>query len=152
MSLYLTGSHKWSAVLESNSHTPKSYRDNAWKHFINYNWLPDDDIKRSFKSKGYGLFNEKFWNEFKDSFSNPYLFPLHAEDLSNLPHTYIHSCQHDPLRDDSFFFAHRLNKSKVKVSHDNLQICFHGWINSISHLDTALHQLQDIVGYIKLHV
>ena len=73
------------------------------------------------KATGWGLsadtirfFNAQ-WVPDKARWSDPGVSPLHAPDLSGLPSALIVTAEHDPLRDESEAYAHRLREAGVEV-------------------------------------
>ena len=57
------------------------------------------------------------WNQLKDVMLDPYVAPLMAEDLSNLPQPLVYTVEQDVLRDEGFLYAHRLREAGNKVEH-----------------------------------
>lgn len=47
---------------------------------------------------------------------SPYVSPLLAEDLSDLPETYVISAEYDPLRDDGELYVRRLREAGVQAT------------------------------------
>ena len=74
-------------------------------------------------------YESTIWPSIKDKFEDPDLCPLLAKEevFQGLPDVYISTCQYDPLRDEGFFYVNRLRNAGVKVIHDHLNVCFHGW-------------------------
>ena len=73
------------------------------------------------KAAGWGLdaevirfFNSQ-WVPDRSRWSDPGVSPLHAPDLSGLPKALIVTAEHDPLRDESEAYAHRLRDAGVEV-------------------------------------
>ena len=73
------------------------------------------------KAAGWGLdaetirfFNSQ-WVPDRTRWSDPGVSPLHAPDLSGLPKALIVTAEHDPLRDESEAYAHRLRDAGVEV-------------------------------------
>ena len=44
--------------------------------------------------------------------ANPYARPVIADDFSNLPPAYVHTAQHDPIRDDGEIYADKPRRRK----------------------------------------
>jgi acetyl esterase len=56
---------------------------------------------------------------------HPYASPLRARDLSGLPPTLIITAGFDPLRDDGWAYAKRLQRTDVPVTHSNYETMPH---------------------------
>jgi acetyl esterase len=80
----------------------------------------DTESYREFNN-GFGLdrdlmiwFGNYYVNNEEDA-KNPYVSPLRAEDLANLPRAYVIVCENDVLRDEGLAYAKRLIEAGVKV-------------------------------------
>lgn len=83
---------------------------------------------------------------------DPYVSPLFAENLTNLPPAYMLVAEFDPLRDDGLLYTDRLKKAGVKV---NLSYCKghpHGFMapkHSILSFQGADKEWEKIYTYLK---
>ncbi|UNK39165.1 alpha/beta hydrolase [Shinella sp. H4-D48] len=60
----------------------------------------------------------------------PHAFPLHAQDLSGLPATFITGAYFDPLRDDARAYAARLALAGVPVEFREEKQMIHAWLRA----------------------
>jgi acetyl esterase len=60
--------------------------------------------------------------------SDPYLFPLSAQDLSGLPSTLLLTAEFDPLRDGGIAYARELADANVAVEHVHAKDQMHGFL------------------------
>ena len=88
------------------------------------------------------------WNDIKHIFTNPYFAPLMADSLEGLPEAYIFSAQYDVMRDDSFWYAERLRKDKVKVIHHHAENGFHGMF-FMHQVPAAKERYWNVIEYLK---
>ena len=73
--------------------------------------------------------------KFESGLSDPYNFPLMADDLRRLPPSYVQASEYDTLRDDALIFARRLQQSGTRVTLDYQQ---HGWHGNIMFAETPM--------------
>ena len=69
--------------------------------------------------------------------ADPYLFPLHAADLSGLPAALIVTAEFDPLRDEGRAYAERLRAAGAAVEHLHLDDQMHGFLMQEATIDRA---------------
>ncbi len=68
---------------------------------------------------------------------DPYIFPLRAQDLSNLPPALIINADHDVLLDEGAAYAERLKQAGVPVQHTIYPGIIHTFINLRGQLDQS---------------
>ena len=68
---------------------------------------------------------------------NEYAAPLLARDLSGLPSATVITAGFDPLRDEGFAYADRLDETGVAVEHEHFEGMIHGFINLIDMVDRS---------------
>ncbi|XP_053137314.1 arylacetamide deacetylase-like 3 [Hemicordylus capensis] len=107
------------------SHVPEDMKI-KWK-----SWINPDHIPKRFKSRGYKPppptpFSPKVLEQCKECFETTFS-PLLAEDdiISQLPETYILTCEYDVLRDDGLLYKKRLEDAGVGVTWEHLEDAFH---------------------------
>lgn len=88
--------------------------------------------------KGFGLdrdlmiwFGDHYVNNVDDT-RNPLASPLLAEDVSNLPPTYVITAENDVLRDEGLAYADRLKEAGVKVETTCEQGLVHGYFTNMA--------------------
>ena len=108
-------SDEWKKLLK-NQHTPDSIRNSPYADYVSHDLLPTSCFFDGYvpNTKAADA-DEKLWRELRDVFLNPYFAPLMADNLSELPHTYIITCKYDPLRNDGILYAKRLEQHGVDV-------------------------------------
>jgi acetyl esterase len=75
--------------------------------------------------------------------ANPYASPLRAPDLSGLPPAYVITAEFDPLREEGFAFAHRLQDAKVPVEHRHYASQIHAFFTFVNVLEDADRAVAD---------
>ncbi len=63
-----------------------------------------------------------------DPYRDPYLFPLGAPDLRELPPALVMTAEFDPLRDEGIAYAERLVAAEVEVEHVHAEDQMHGFL------------------------
>ncbi|HJZ46626.1 MAG TPA: alpha/beta hydrolase [Roseiflexaceae bacterium] len=93
-----------------------------------------------------------FWNHYIHSntdLNRPYLCPLRAKSLANLPPALIVTANYDPLRDEGKKYAERLEEAGVTVTYKNYEGMMHGFllqpsvgagVSAISEIATTLRR------------
>ncbi|KAM9299035.1 uncharacterized protein PAF06_016032 [Gastrophryne carolinensis] len=120
-------------------------------------WINDDNISENFKTRGYkpiviDAFNSELYEILKPAFE-PSCSPLLAENsmISNLPSSYILTCEFDVLRDDGILYKKRLEDNGVPVTWYHVKDGFHGIISLsyMSKVDSGTKALDNLVNFIK---
>ncbi|WP_435077463.1 alpha/beta hydrolase [Halococcus sp. AFM35] len=68
---------------------------------------------------------------------NEYAAPLLARDLSTLPPATVITAGFDPLRDEGFAYADRLDAAGVAVTHEHFEGMIHGFLNLVDTIDRS---------------
>ncbi len=107
-------------------------------------------------AEGYGI-NRDFmiwvWNKYIDEntdINDPYLCPLRAKDLTNLPPAFIMTANYDPLRDEGELYAEKLSLAGVNVKLKRYKNQMHGFIMQRKNIDTAIQAFSDAVNELKI--
>eukprot|EP00918_Siedleckia_nematoides_P049983 GHVU01109416.1.p1 GENE.GHVU01109416.1~~GHVU01109416.1.p1 ORF type:complete len:391 (+),score=4.43 GHVU01109416.1:89-1261(+) len=115
----------------NNIHVSPEAKAELYPVHFNHNFLPPKLFPKQYKQNSNNVGKEGIWNELKDVFLDPNFTPILASDdtLRHVPESYILTCHHDFLRDDGFFYARKLQKNGVKVTHIHLPEAVHGILN-----------------------
>jgi len=93
-----------------------------------------------------------FWRHYiKDEgqANHPYISPLQAENLSDLPPALIITAEYDPLRDEGEAYGKRLQEAGVKVTLSRYPGMIHAFIRMTARLDQAKKALDEIAGMVR---
>jgi len=83
---------------------------------------------------------------------NPYASPLRATNLAGLPPAYVITAEHDPLRDEGFVYADRLQAARVPVEHRHFGSQIHGFFTFVNVIDDADRAVADAAAAIRAAV
>ncbi|CAD6189114.1 unnamed protein product [Caenorhabditis auriculariae] len=83
---------------------------------------------------------------------NPDFSPLMRENLSDLPPTFVLTCEFDVLRDEGIMYAKRLEEAGVPTLHRHYINGFHAMLNFHNELEEATLSLLDIVRWTANYV
>jgi len=89
-----------------------------------------------------------FWQNYLPpdiDLNDPYLCPLKAKDLSNLPPALILTAEYDPLRDEGKEYARKLSEAGVTVEQLHLDNQMHGFLMQTRVIERAKETL-DYIG------
>ena len=93
-----------------------------------------------------------FWNHFIEDQSqanDPYVAPLRAENLGDLPPALIVTAEYDPLRDEGQAYGKRLQEAGVKATLLHYPGMIHAFIRMTSRLDKAKEAVDEIAGTVR---
>ena len=93
-----------------------------------------------------------FWNHYikdESEAKNPYVSPLQAENLVDLPAALIITAEYDPLRDEGEAYGKRLQEAGVNVALSRYPGMIHAFIRMTTRLDKAREALDEIAGTLK---
>ncbi len=82
---------------------------------------------------------------------DPYVSPLLADSLSNLPPAFVITCATDTLRDEGILYARRLEMEGTRVEHYHDKHGYHGMISLVKGIKTqaAIEAFEAIVAFVK---
>ena len=80
---------------------------------------------------------------------NPYARPVIAASHEDLPPAYIHTAQHDPLRDDGEVYADKLRAAGVQVTYRCAQLMIHGFLRARALGSGGRGEFGAIVGWLR---
>ncbi|XP_005344090.1 arylacetamide deacetylase-like 2 [Microtus ochrogaster] len=122
-SLYVTEDKTLLRALLRNEHMPPGSRD-LFK-FVNWSDFLPEKYKKNYvyREPVLGKLNATY-----PALVDNRMSPLIANDsqLQGLPLTYVITCEHDLVRDDSLIYITRLRNVGVQVTHDHLEEGVHG--------------------------
>jgi len=122
---YLNGSTNQYKAFSTNSQVSPATRKQLSATHLDVDRLPKKYLIGYTRPTAHSG-DERLWEEMKERMLNQYVSPLIAEDLSDLPMSYVFTCEHDSLRDDGFLYVHRLKEAGNDVTHVNSEIGLHG--------------------------
>ena len=127
---YAHGSLRHLDDVMHSRHVNKDFVENMTSSLINYDHLPPTFIPDEFLAAEIGSHGlDSSIEQIERIVTDPYFSPLLAEDLSNMPSTYIMTVEHDVLRDEGTMYAHRLSLANVNVTHEHITSGLHGLVS-----------------------
>jgi acetyl esterase len=93
-----------------------------------------------------------FWNHYlpsRENVNNPYICPMRAASLQDLPPALILTAEYDPLRDEGELYAKKLSEAGVNVKLSRYDGLMHGFIMQWRVLDKGFASLKEISGELK---
>ena len=130
----------------SNSHVPGHVQRRYAGSSLNPDLLPKELIYPPYEQQIKEDATDA-WLAVQHKYYDPYHYPLMAENHSGLPETYIFTAHYDPLRDDGFLYARKLQEAGVKVTHYNCPFGWHGIL--VADFEDSRRVLAQIVEYLK---
>lgn len=142
---------KYTKDFAENKHVSVKTRK-KFEKFFDISSLPEKFKKNYQRPKEYSNINTELATMMDKYLSDPYLSPLIADNLRNLPDALVLTVEHDVLRDDGFLYANRLRQYGVPVIHTHYEDTFHAVFNAvIPPLDNeaGISMINDIATYVK---
>ncbi|KAM9299027.1 arylacetamide deacetylase-like 4 [Gastrophryne carolinensis] len=148
---YLGANLSISKDMQNGSHVPPEFRKKVSK------WLSADNIPDEFKVRGYkphtmATFNNEVYQELKPGLDVT-CCPLIAEDsvISQLPKSYLLTCEFDVFRDDGILYKKRLEDNGVSVTWHHVKNGFHGVLNffDVSNFNSGKEAMDILTDFIK---
>lgn len=93
-----------------------------------------------------------FWDHYLSNTadkSHPFVSPLHADNLFDLPPAYIMIAEYDVLRDEGLLFAERLKAAAIDVTVAHYYDVNHGFMSWVGLLDRADEALDAACDWLK---
>ena len=93
-----------------------------------------------------------FWHHFIENdrdADHPYVSPLRASTLSDLPEAFIVTAEYDPLRDEGEAYGKRLLEAGVNVRLSRYPGMMHAFIRMTARLDKAKVALDEVAGRLR---
>jgi acetyl esterase/lipase len=93
-----------------------------------------------------------FWNQFiedENQANDPYVCPLRAENLSDLPPTLIVTAEYDPLCDEGEAYGKKLQEAGVNVTLSRYPGMIHAFLRMTLRLNRAKDALDEIANTLK---
>lgn len=93
-----------------------------------------------------------FWDQYLESrevADHPYVSPLRAADLCNLPPALVITAAYDPLCDEGEAYAAKLQQAGVEVKYIRYEGMIHGFFRMTSRLDKAKEALDEVAKALK---
>ncbi|MBN9654109.1 alpha/beta hydrolase [Halobacillus sp. GSS1] len=118
---------------------------------LDYNF--DTDSYRA--NYTYNLTNEKmkwFFQHYlnrEEEGRDVFVSPLRIKKMAGLPPTLMVTAEYDPLREEAFAYAERLQASGVSVTHHHFEDLVHSFINMSGVVDRSAEALESITRTLK---
>lgn len=93
--------------------------------------------------------SRELYTPLEEMWLSPYLSPLNAENLADLPATLIITAEFDPLRDEGEQYAQRLAEEGVPVRHLHYQGVMHGFISFYEVMELGEHGLAETALFLR---
>lgn len=119
--------------------TDNSLKTSTWKKFQDGPLL---DLKGGIQAWDWYLPNSEDHN-------NPDAVPILADDLKNLPATFVAIADYDPLKDEGILYADKLKTYGINVNLNLYKGTTHGFFQMGGFIDDTRILMQDIAHFIK---
>lgn len=91
------------------------------------------------------------WNNYLEPWfdrSNPYIFPLKAKSLADLPPALIITADCDPLRDEGICYAQKMAEDGTDVKHLNYRGMMHGFFLKYRYFEQAAQAIDALAAFL----
>ena len=132
----------------NNDHTSVEAKRSSVAQLVSLSNLANVNIPQSYVPDDGGHGDSSVWSQIKTTLLNPYFAPLMADDLRNLPKTYVLTADYDVLRDDGLMFARRLSDAGNDVTLRNYKHTFHAVIDYFNSIETSRRALAELVTFL----
>ncbi|WNF38156.1 alpha/beta hydrolase [Bacillaceae bacterium IKA-2] len=93
--------------------------------------------------------SRELYTPLEEMWLSPYLSPLNAENLADLPAALIITAEFDPLRDEGEQYGQRLAESGVPVRHLHYKGVMHGFISFYEVMELGEHGLAETALFLR---
>ncbi|ELU01496.1 hypothetical protein CAPTEDRAFT_197912 [Capitella teleta] len=150
LSMHLYGNRSLENVIGDNRHVTRDVRENIRVSYMDYSWLPNEFLELGpYQDKEIVEGDVDVWNSIKDAVMSPYMSPLFAKHLGDLPDAFVITCQYDMLRDEGYLYARRMKQFGTKVKYVNFKNSFHGVFNVFQFIKEGEQMVDDVIAYLQ---
>ncbi len=136
-SLYIAGDSRYVKAMSSNNHTSRAIKKYFAQSVLNHDLLPQEFLQPPYRRPSLDHGDGKLWTGIRHRIKSQDFSPLLAKSHSDLPPVFVFTAGLDILRDDGFFYVHKLRQDEVEVEHFHLPSGFHGMLNlALEHRET----------------
>ena len=136
-SLYLAGDSRYVNAMSNNNHTSPEIKKRLARSVLNHDLLPRESFRPPYRSPSLNHGDELVWNSIQRKMMSQNFSPLLAQSHSGLPAAFVFTAGMDMLRDDGFFYVHKLRQDGVEVEHLHITSGFHGMLSlALEHRET----------------
>jgi len=106
-------------------------------------------------AQGYMLTHEMmrwFWDQYltgEEAAEHPYVSPLRAENLGDLPPALVVTAEYDPLCDEGEAYASKLAAAGVRVRHSRYEGMVHGFFRMTARVDRSREALGEVAVQLR---
>jgi len=135
----------------TNRHTSAEMRK-LYSPYVSIDLLPSQYIPKGYKFTSIEDGDPEVTEKLRPLLTDPYVVPLMAEDLSNMPTAYIVTTESDPLRDEGIMYGQRLKKAGVSSTLAHYYDGFHSMLTMFDGLltfEVGKRSYNDLLKFMK---